>query len=147
MAIFVVEDDAQGGVDHVDGHRTVALAISPYTRGGRIDSTFYSHPSMLKTMEEFFGLEPLTLFDATANDMRNSFGAVADFRPYKAAAPQVSLMEINPPASALNGPARVAALASARMDFNEGDAAPAEAVNRMLWHAMRGWDAYYPVRR
>src|SRR5471030_516012 len=50
MAILVVEDDAQNGVDHIDGHRTVALAISPYSRRGTVDSTFYSQPSMVKTI-------------------------------------------------------------------------------------------------
>src|SRR5262249_8817415 len=79
MAIFVVEDDAQNGVDHVDGHRTVALAISPYIRRGAVDSTFYSHPSMLKTIELILGLPSLTLFDLIANDMRAGFQNEPDF--------------------------------------------------------------------
>lgn len=56
MAILVVEDDAQNGVDHVDGHRTVALAVSPYVRRGQVDSTFYAQPSMVKTIELMLGL-------------------------------------------------------------------------------------------
>src|SRR5262249_59381132 len=84
LAIFVVEDDAQDGVDHVDGHRTVALAISPYVRRGSIDSTFYSQPSMLKTIELMLGLPTLSLFDLIANDMRASFTTDADVRPYDA---------------------------------------------------------------
>ena len=54
--VLIVEDDAQAGPDHVDGHRTVALAISPWIKRNAVDSTFYSHPSMLKTIEEILGL-------------------------------------------------------------------------------------------
>src|SRR4030095_14784762 len=73
MAIFIVEDDAQNGVDHVDGHRTVALAISPYVRRGSVDSTFYAHQSMVKTIELMLGLPTMSLFDLIATDMRASF--------------------------------------------------------------------------
>ena len=73
MAIFIVEDDAQNGVDHVDGHRTTAFVVSPYVRRGHIDSTFYSHQSMLKSIELILGLPTMSLFDLIANDMRNSF--------------------------------------------------------------------------
>src|SRR5947208_2771898 len=73
MAIFAVEDDAQNGVDHVDGHRTVALVASPYARRGVIDPTFYGQPSMVKTIELMLGLPALSLFDLVATDMRASF--------------------------------------------------------------------------
>jgi hypothetical protein len=86
-AIFVTEDDAQGGFDQVDG-RTVALAISPYIRRGAVDSTFYSQTSMLKTMELMLGLPTLWLFDLIANDLRNAFQATLDFTPYTAEVPQ-----------------------------------------------------------
>src|SRR5256885_6194236 len=85
MAILVVEDDAQDGVDHIDGHRTVALAISPYSRRGTVDSTFYSQPSMVKTIELMLGLPSMSIFDLVATDMRASFvaaGASANLRPY-----------------------------------------------------------------
>ncbi len=81
MAIFVVEDDAQNGVDHVDGHRTVALAVSPYIRRGHVDSTFYAHQSILKTIELMLGLPTLSLFDLIANDMRASFTNTANLEP------------------------------------------------------------------
>jgi len=73
MAILAVEDDAQDGVDHIDGHRTVALVASPYARRGVIDSTFYHQPGMVKTIELMLGLPALTLFDLVATDMRASF--------------------------------------------------------------------------
>lgn len=145
MAIFIVEDDAQGGVDHVDGHRTVALAISPYIRRGAVDSTFYSQVSMLKTMELMLGLPPLSVFDMIANDMHNSFTTTPDFTPYSVQEPKVSLLDVNPPAAALHGPARAAALASEKMNFLLPDQAPAEVLNRILWHDAKGWDVAYPA--
>jgi sugar lactone lactonase YvrE len=144
MAIFVVEDDAQGGVDHVDGHRTVALAISPYTRRQYVDSTFYSQQSMLKTIELILGLPTLSLFDLIANDMRASFTDTPDETPYTSVEPAQSLFELNPRASALRGSQREGALASARMRWDVPDAVPSERLNRILWHDVRGWDKAYP---
>ncbi len=144
MAIFVVEDDAQGGVDHVDGHRTVALAISPYVQRGSVDSTFYSQPSMLKTIELMLGLPTLSVFDLIANDMRNSFQSDPDFKPYDASMPAQSLFEVNPPASSLQGERRRAAQDSSRMNFRQPDAAPADRLNRILWHDVKGWSTPYP---
>jgi YVTN family beta-propeller protein len=144
MAIFVVEDDAQNGVDHVDGHRTVALAISPYVRRGAVDSTFYAHQSMLKTIELILGLPTLSLFDLIAGDMRVSFTNTADESPYTVMTPKQSLVEINPPARALKGPARSGALASAKMRWDVPDAVPSDRLNRILWHSIRGWDTPYP---
>ena len=68
-AIFVVEDDAQNGSDHVDAHRTIAFAISPYTKRHTTDSTMYSTSSMLRTMELILGLKPMSQFDAAAMPM------------------------------------------------------------------------------
>jgi len=144
MAIFVVEDDAQDGVDHVDGHRTVALVISPYAKRGYVDSTFYSQVSILKTIELILGLPSLSLFDLIANDMRNGFQDEPDFTPYEAVVPQQSLFEVNPPLATLRGPAREAAVASMRMRFDVPDAAPSERLNRILWHQIRGWKVPYP---
>jgi DNA-binding beta-propeller fold protein YncE len=147
MAIFVVEDDAQNGVDHVDGHRTVALAVSPYTRRGSVDSTFYSHPSILKTIEQILGLRPLSLFDLIANDMRASFHDRADVTPYTAEAPKQSMDEVNPPLRALQGQALEDARASLKMDFSKPDAAPTERLNRILWRQVRGASKPYPPVR
>ena len=152
MAIFAVEDDAQDGVDHIDGHRTVALLASPYARRGTIDPTFYHQPSMLKTIELMLGLTPLTLFDLVATDMRASFigpEETPNFEPYTAIQPQQSLFEVNQRVGAITGPhaaeRRQAALASARMNFREPDEAPSERLNRILWHDARGWDLPYPA--
>jgi hypothetical protein len=148
MAIFIVEDDAQNGVDHVDGHRTVALAVSPYVRRGHLDPMFYSNQSMVKTIELILGLPTLSLFDLIANDMRASFHDTPDLTPYQAVEPKQSLFERNPAASALRGPARKAALASAKMRWEAPDAAPTNQLNRILWHHVKGWQTPYPpVRR
>jgi len=147
MAIFVVEDDAQNGVDHVDGHRTVALAISPYARRGYVDSTFYSQQSILKTIELVLGLPTLSLFDLIANDMRASFQDTPNYAPYEAVMPKQSLFEKNPELASLRGPARQAALDSMKMRWDVPDAAPSERLNRILWHQVKGWNTPYPRLR
>ncbi|MBK8313637.1 MAG: beta-propeller fold lactonase family protein [Acidobacteria bacterium] len=144
MAIFVVEDDAQNGVDHVDGHRTVALAISPYTRRGHVDSTFYAQQSILKTIELILGLPTLSLFDLIANDMRASFTNTADFTTYESVEPKQSLFEMNPPLTSLKGQARLDAVASMKMRFDVPDAAPTETLNRIVWRQVKGQKIPYP---
>jgi DNA-binding beta-propeller fold protein YncE len=144
MAIFVVEDDAQNGFDHVDGHRTVALALSPYIRRESLDSTFYSHPSVLKTIELMLGLPTMSMFDLIANDMRASFTTTPDFTPYDAVMPEQSLDERNPPASQLKGEARRAALDSAKMNWKVPDAVPTRRLNAIIWHNTMGWNKPLP---
>lgn len=144
MAIFVVEDDAQNGVDHVDGHRMPGHIISPYTRRGSVDSTFYAHQSVLKTIELILGLPTLSLFDLIANDMRASFTDTADLTRYASVVPKQDLFELNPAASALRGEARKAALASAAMRWDVPDAVPSALLNRITWHSIKGWDVPYP---
>jgi len=144
MVIFVVEDDAQNGVDHVDGHRTVALVVSPYARRDTVDSTFYSHPSILKTIELMLGLPTLSIFDRIATDMRASFQDTPDFTPYDAVMPEQSLFDVNPPAKALRGVPRKDAIASAKMRWEVPDAVPTEKLNRILWRQVRGLQRPYP---
>ena len=151
MAIFAVEDDAQNGVDHIDGHRTVALVAGPYARRGTIDPTFYSQPSMVKTIELMLGLPALSLFDLVATDMRASFigpDEQPNLEPYSAIQPAQSLFEVNQQVGMITGPdaaaRREAALASARMNFRDPDEAPSDLLNRILWHDARGWQLPYP---
>ncbi len=144
MAIFIVEDDAQNGVDHVDGHRTVALAVSPYVKRGHVDSTFYSHQSMLKTMEQMLGLPTLSIFDLIAHDMRASFTDTPDIRPYAHVPASHDLFERNAELKSLKGAERAAAVASAKMRWDVPDAAPTEKLNRILWHSVKGWQTAYP---
>src|SRR5213075_2132294 len=90
-AIFVVEDDAQNGPDHIDAHRTIAFVIGPHTRRGTVDSNLYSTSSMLRTMELILGLRPMSQFDAAALPMFNSFQAKPNLTPYTAAPANVDL--------------------------------------------------------
>jgi DNA-binding beta-propeller fold protein YncE len=150
MAIIVIEDDAQNGVDHVDGHRTVALAVSPYARRGVVDSTFYNSPSILKTIELMLGLPSLSMFDLVASDMRDAFigpDEQPDFTPYQALEPKQSIFETNVRVGMLKGAQRDAAVASAKMRFDIPDAAPTEKLNRILWMDAKGWGTPYPKVR
>jgi hypothetical protein len=154
MAILIVEDDAQNGVDHIDGHRTVALVASPYAKRGAIDATFYSQPSMVKTIELMLGLPALSLFDLVATDMRASFiapGEQPNYAAFTAVPATQRLDETNARVSEIRGPdaaaRRRAALASLRMRFDGPDEAPSDALNRILWHTARGWRAPYPAVR
>ncbi|HYM12061.1 MAG TPA: bifunctional YncE family protein/alkaline phosphatase family protein [Bryobacterales bacterium] len=131
IAIFVVEDDAQNGPDHVDSHRSPAFVLSAYSKRGFVDSTHYATVSMLRTMELLLGLRPMTQFDAAATPMANCFAAVPDARPYTAEKPRISLEDRN----AAEAPA---AAASARMDFSAEDRVDDDALNRILWSAIRG---------
>ena len=151
MAIFVVEDDAQNGVDHVDGHRTTAFVVSPFAKRGAVDHTFYNQPSMVKTIERMLDLPALSLFDLVATDMRASFiepGQQPNFAPFTALAPRIPLDETNARVSDIGGAdaaaRRRAALASSRMRFDGPDEAPSDALNRILWHDARGWRVAYP---
>ena len=83
MAVLVTEDDAQGGVDHIDSHRTVLLVAGPYARRGHIVRQNSSFPGLLKTVFRILGLPPLNLFDATATDLSDAFTNEPDFTPYK----------------------------------------------------------------
>jgi hypothetical protein len=95
-AIFIIEDDAQNGPDHVDSHRTVGLAISPYIRRGTVDSTHYSTSAMLRTIELLLGLPPMSQYDAAANPMFAAFGTRADTRPFTRLPAEVDLTARNP---------------------------------------------------
>jgi YVTN family beta-propeller protein len=141
-AIFVIEDDAQNGPDHVDAHRTVGLVISPYTRRHHLDSTQYQTVSMLRTIELILGLPPLSQYDAAANPMFESFTDQADTTPYANRPPRIDL-------EATNSPVAYGAERSSRMDFSEYDKIDDFELNEILWRAVKGADAPLPpaVRR
>jgi YVTN family beta-propeller protein len=136
-ALFIVEDDAQNGPDHVDAHRTVALVVSPWTKRGHVDSSMYSTASMLRTMELILGLKPMSQFDAAARPMYHSFGAKANDTPYTHVVPQVDLKEKN---------ARTAwgAKQSEKFDLTKEDAADDLLFNEVIWRSVKGADAPMP---
>jgi YVTN family beta-propeller protein len=138
-AIFVLEDDAQNGPDHVDSHRSPAFLISPYVKHRAVDSSMYNTASMLRTMELMLGLRPMTQFDAAARPMSAAFQATPDAAPYQAEKPRVPLDERNPLHSAT-------AERSSRLDFSEEDRADADELNDILWLAIKGAHAPPPAR-
>jgi YVTN family beta-propeller protein len=135
--ILVIEDDSQMGLDHVDGHRTVAFCISPYTRRHAVVSDVYNHTSFLRTIGLVLGLEPMNRFDRTATPMRACFTPTADRTPYTARPNGIPLDEMNPPASALNGEARRHAIASADLDLSDVDRADMGVLTRAVWYAQK----------
>jgi phospholipase C len=137
-AIFVTEDDAQNGPDHIDAHRTVALVVSPYTRTGRVDSTFYSTASMVRTVELLVGVGPMTQFDAYSTPMFAAFTRHADARPYDAIRPTVPFDEVNTAASPL-------AKESASQDLSAEDKIDEQTFNQAIWKSVKGADSPMPA--
>src|ERR1019366_2160484 len=128
-AIFVVEDDAQNGSDHVDAHRTVALVISPYTQAGKVDSTMYSTASMLRTMELILGLRPMSQFDAAARPIYNAFQKEATLDTYQHVVPEVNMKAVNL-ASAFG------AKLAETWDFSKEDAIDDLIFNEVIWRSV-----------
>ena len=137
-AIFIIEDDAQDGPDHVDARRTTGYVISPYIRRNTIDSTLYTTSSMLRTIELLLGLPPMSQYDAAANPMYASFGDRPDLAPFDHVKPEVDVMAKNTPRS-------YGARRSAKMDFSDVDEAPMAELNEILWRSIKGPDAAVPA--
>lgn len=143
--IFAIEDDPQGGWDHVSGYRTTAYVISPYTKRGAVISTQYNQTSLLRTMELMLGLPPMNQLDASATPMTDCFMDLPDFTPYQLVANNVPLDQMNPDPKAINDPLlRKNAYASAKLPLHIVDACPEDQFNRILWYAMKGSQEPYP---
>ena len=140
-AIFILEDDAQNGPDHVDSHRSPAFVISPWVKRHAVDSSMYNTTSMLRTMEFLLGLKPMTHFDAGARPMTAAFQSQPNAAPYAAEKPRIPLDDKNPTATAGAplGPA-------ARMTFDEADTNDDDELNDILWRAIRKDAPPPPVR-
>jgi sugar lactone lactonase YvrE len=139
-AIFVVEDDAQAGPDHVDSHRSVLLVASPFARRTVVDHTFYSTASVLRTIELILGLPPMSQYDAAATPMHAAFTGTSDLAPYRRLDPRVSLVERNPSNA-------FGAIASLRMNFAEADRTPEVLLNEIIWRSVKGADSPMPPPR
>jgi len=142
--ILVTEDDPQAGLDHVDGHRTVGLVISPYTKRGAVVSDYYSQVSMVRTIENILGLPPMNQLDLAAEPMTACFTEAADFTPYKSVPNNIPLDEVNPPLQGLSGPALYWAEKSMEQDLEDIDRIDEYVFNRIIWHAVKGYDVPYP---
>ncbi|MFI4936479.1 MAG: alkaline phosphatase family protein [Caulobacterales bacterium] len=137
-AIFILEDDAQDGPDHVDARRTVALIASPYIHRGLVDSTLYTTSSFVRTIELLLGLPPMSQFDAAATPLYAAFGDKPDLTPYTAIAPMVDL-------NAKNTVTSYGAAASSRMDFSDNDRAPMHQLNEIIWKSVKGAESPMPA--
>jgi len=140
-AIFIVEDDAQNGPDHVDAHRTTAYVAGGFVKREYVDHTMYSTSSMLRTIELILGLQPMSQFDAAATPMWRSFTSTPNLTPFKARPANIDLNARNPNnRSAL-------ALKSLSFDFTKEDAAPDLEFSEVIWKAVKGEHSVMPAPR
>ena len=142
-AIFVLEDDAQNGPDHVDAHRSPALVISAYNRPGALVHQYHSTVSLIRTMEVLLGISPMNQLDASASPI-GIFQAQPDLTPYQAIVPDVALNNL------LVQPSRDRETAhwiheTERQDFTSEDAANPDTLNRAIWFSVRGTVKSYPT--
>jgi len=137
--LFVLEDDAQSGPDHVDSHRSPMLVISAYNRSGTIHR-FANTTDVLRTIEEILGLTSLSHFDYYGRPLREIWASQPDLRPYRALTPSVPLDELN---IARTRESRE----SEELDFRKEDAADEDRFNRILWRTIKGPNAPYPGSR
>jgi hypothetical protein len=141
-AIFILEDDAQDGPDHVDAHRSPALVISAYNRPGALVHEFHNTVSLIRTMELLLGMQPMNQLDATAAPI-DIFRDEADLRPYRAALPEVALDNL------LVAPARDRRTAywmrrTAEQDLAHADMADPRVLNEIIWFSVRGGHSPMP---
>lgn len=140
--IFVVEDDSQAGWDHVSAYRTIALVISPYSRIKKTIHTYYTQPSMVRTIEQILGLPPMNIQDAIANPMYDCFTSVPDKTPYKALPSNIPIDAMNPQIISLRGKALYYAKKSLLPEFDGIDSGNDDLLNRILWFAEKGNTPY-----
>ncbi len=136
--VFILEDDAQNGADHVDAHRSPAYVCGGYVKRHFVDHTMYTTSSMLRTMELILGMQPMTQYDAAATAMWRSFTGSADARPFTALPETINLNDLNPRQGKLAAMAR-------GLDFSREDAQPDAIMNAMLWKAVKGENAIVPA--
>jgi hypothetical protein len=144
--IFVIEDDAQSGPDHIDGHRTVYMAISPYSRRKSVDSSFYNTSSMIRSIELMLGLDPMNRFDALADPLAACFTDTPDLSPYKAVPNNVRLDERNPSGKALSAADRFWLEKTLELDWSHVDAPDPYWLNRINWYSLFKGSRPYPER-
>jgi hypothetical protein len=139
-AVFMLEDDAQNGPDHVDAHRSLLLAVSPFSRRRSVDSTLYTTSGVLRTMELILGLPPMSQYDAAATPMYNAFQPKPDLAPFTHLPARVPLDDRND----WNSPG---AAASLRMNLQEADLAPELELNQIIWQSIHGAGSVMPPPR
>lgn len=140
-AVFIVEDDAQNGPDHVDAHRTTAYVAGGFVKRRFIDHTMYSTSSMLRTMELILGLPPMSQYDAAATPMWRCFSSAADLTPFTARPANIDFNESNPKANTAS------ARKSMSWDFSKEDRLPDIEFSEVIWKAVKGEHSVMPAPR
>ncbi len=136
-AIFILEDDAQNGADHVDAHRSIAFVAGGYVKRGYVDHTMYSTSSMLRTMELILGIPPMSQYDAAATPMWRCFTNTLNAKTFTAISPNISLNDKN---TAMNEWQK----RSEKFDLTKEDAVPDLEFNTVLWHGLKGSNTPFP---
>ena len=139
-AIFIIEDDAQNGADHVDAHRSTAYLAGGFVKRNFVDHTPYTTSSMLRTMELILGIPPMTQYDAAATPMWRCFTPTANSASFTCRSSTINLKEVN---TAMNEWQRL----SEKMNFAKEDDIPDLEFNRVLWHGLKGSDVPFPGPR
>jgi YVTN family beta-propeller protein len=155
--IFVIEDDAQNGADHVDPHRSIAYIVGPYVKQGALVSRHYTTASMLRTIEDMLGIAPMGVYDGLTEPMAEVFDKKQKRWDYQALVPAVlysTQLPLPPPGAAKVAasvkPKRDAqywAQAMAGQDFASEDRLDEPRFNRALWAGLQGEDAPFPELR
>ena len=142
--VFILEDDAQNGSDHVDAHRSPAYVIGPYIKRNFVDHTMYTTSGMLRTMELILGLPPMTQFDAAATPMWRSFTSKPSFVGFNHLPSNIDLNETNPTPNKKSKSS--AAILSEKFNWAKEDTVPDLIMNEILWQGIKGKSAPSPVR-
>ena len=147
MAIFVNEDDPQSGTDHVDAHRSVCYVASPYAKRHALLSKFYNQSSVLHTICQIFGVQPMNQLVAMAPLMTDCFVKTPDFTSYSALTPAVAINEMNPPKNKLGKTTAMLAPFTQRMDFSKPDMIDGDALlfSKYVWSTIYG-DRPFPTK-
>lgn len=138
--VFILEDDAQDGPDHVDAHRSTAYVAGGFVKRNFVDHTMYTTSSMLRTIELILGLEPMSQYDAAAEPMWRCFTSTPTLTPFITRALQVDINEKN---KVENVWQRI----SEKLDFSKEDRAPDRLFTEVIWKAVKGEHAIVPAPR
>ena len=136
--VFILEDDAQDGPDHVDAHRSTAYIAGGLVKRNFVDHTLYTTSSMLRTIELILGLEPMSQYDAAAEPMWRCFSSTPNLTPFNAKPLQVDINEKNKVENAWQ---RI----SEKLDFSKEDRAPDRLFTEVIWKAVKGEHANVPA--
>ena len=136
--VFILEDDAQNGPDHIDAHRSPVFVAGPYVKRNAVIHGMYSTSGVLRTIELILGLPPMSQYDAAAMPLYECFTSTPDTRPYVAKAPTVDLEKRN---VAVNESSKRSAL----FNFAKEDAAPDIDLNEVIWKYVKGENSVMPA--